>query len=147
LDNQLWRLAPFAFVLVVTIGALWKGGRPERLAGAVMLAAALLSALTPDRRWIEVQYFTLGIDATMMVFLVALALTTDRWWPSFAAGFEGLGLLIHLAFAAQPKVMSVVYVTGLNIVGWLVFASLGLGVLAVIGRRRAARIAAGASRP
>jgi hypothetical protein len=135
---QMWRLIAWGFILLVTLSALWKGGKPEKLAGAVMLAATTLSTISSDYSWLNVQYRILLIDGTMMVFLIILALRADRWWPMFAAGFEGLGLLIHLAFWAQPKLMSLVYVTGLNIVGYLVFASLGVGVVTHLMRQRQA---------
>ena len=134
-----WRIIAFSFVLIVTVGAMWKGGRPEKLAGLVMLGAVTLSSVSSDYRWLNVQYKILLIDTVMMAFLVFLALRADRWWPLFGAGFEGMGLLIHLAFAAQHKVMSIVYVTALNLIGYMVIATLAAGTLAHMARRRRAR--------
>jgi hypothetical protein len=139
LDVPLWRFIAYGFVLLVTLSAIWKGGPPERIAGVVMLSAVMLSSISSDYRWISVQYRILLIDGTMMLLLLILALRSDRWWPSFATGFQGLGLLIHLAFALQQKAMSVVYVTALNIIGYLVIASLGVGVIAHVMRQRRRR--------
>jgi hypothetical protein len=131
-----WQFIALGFVLLVTCTAMLKGGAPEKAAGAAMLIASLLSWFMPDRGWLDVQYAILVIDIIMLALLTILALWADRWWPTFAAGFQLLSIVIHLAFGLQQKVISLAYMTALNGIGYLVVATLGLGVIGHVLRQR-----------
>ncbi len=127
-----------SFAAVICLFAVLKGGRPEKITGVVFMIAALISSQSADYRWIEPQYAIMAIDGTMFVFLVVVSLMADRWWPMFAAGFQLLGLVIHAAFAAQERVISLAYMTALLIIGYAVFVALGVGAFAHWRRERAA---------
>ncbi|MBI1405617.1 MAG: hypothetical protein GC145_05780 [Caulobacter sp.] len=134
-----WILINFAFTFLVTGFAAWKGGPPERLSAWFLLLATLLTFVLPDRRWIDVQFAVMWLDILAFGLFICLALFADRWWPLWTAGFQGICVIIHLAFWAQNKVMSLAYMTGLNIIGYAVVTTVGLGALAHVRRQRRAR--------
>lgn len=132
----LWFIFNFSVTFLVTGLAMWKGGRPERFAGLFILVTTIATFLLPDRRWADVQFSVLWLDSFQFVVYVILALTADRWWPLFAAAVQGLSVLLHLAFWAQMKITSYVYMTGLNIVGHLLLISLLCGTIAYMLREK-----------
>jgi hypothetical protein len=136
---QLTQMIGLAFTALVSLGAIWKGGPPERLAGVAMLAATLISTQLADQRWIEPQWALMAIDVFMLALLVALALFADRWWPLWAAALQLLAFVIHLAFAAQERVISLAYMIALNVIGYTVIIALGAGTVAHMERRRRLR--------
>jgi len=129
----------FAFAAAVCLTAVLKGGWPEKVTGVLFMVGTLVSSQSADYRWIEPQYAIMVIDGTMFLYLVGLSLLADRWWPLFAAGFQLLGLVIHLAFAAQERVISLAYMTALIGIGYAVFAALGVGAISHWRRTLAAK--------
>lgn len=139
----IWFIFNFGVAFLVTGYAMWQGGRPERFAGALFLAVTIVTFILPDRRWIDVQYAVMWLDIAYWVILVGLALVADRWWTLWMAGFQGLCVLLHLAFWAQMKITSFVYSTGLNIVGHMLLITLLIGTITYMRRqRRTPRMAA-----
>lgn len=132
----LWFIFNFSVTFLVTGLAMWKGGRPERFAGLFILATTIATFLLPDRRWSDVQFAVLWLDSFQFLVYVILALTADRWWPLFAAAVQGLSVLLHLAFWAQMKITSYVYMTGLNIVGHMLLLTLLCGTISYVLRKR-----------
>lgn len=131
-----WIILNFGFTFLVTGFAAWKGGPPERVAAWFLLIATILTFILPDRRWMDVQFAIMWLDILAFGLFVGLALFADRWWPLWTAGFQGICVIIHLAFWAQNKVMSLAYMTGLNIIGYAVLVTLGLGTIAHMRRQR-----------
>jgi hypothetical protein len=132
----LWFIFNFSITFLVTGFAMWRGGGPERLAGLFLLVATITTFLLPDRRWTDVQFGMMWLDIFSFVVLILLALFADRWWTLFAAGVQGLSVMLHLAFWAQMKITSFVYATGLNIVGHLLLVTLLVGTTSYVLRQR-----------
>ncbi|NBB14550.1 hypothetical protein GVN21_04145 [Caulobacter sp. SLTY] len=134
----LWLIVSFGIAVLVNGFAVWKGGPPERLTGIFLFVSAQITFLVADRRWMDVQFAVMCIDILAFGLFVALALFADRWWTLWTAGLQGLGVVIHLAFWAQQKVISLVYATALNLIGYAIFLTLVIGTIAHI-RRKAER--------
>ena len=132
----LWFIANFATAFLVCGFAMWRGGPPERLAGLFLLVANVLTFILPDRRWNDVQFNVMWLDIVAFLLFIALALLADRWWTLWLAGLQGLCVMLHLAFWAQMKITSLVYSTGLNIIGYAVFATLLTGTISYVRRER-----------
>jgi hypothetical protein len=132
----LWFIANFGTAFLVCGFAMWRGGGPERVAGLFLLTANILTFILPDRRWNDVQFNVMWLDIIAFGLFIVLALLADRWWTMWLAGFQGLCVLLHLAFWAQMKITSLVYSTGLNIIGYAVFATLLIGTIAHVRRQR-----------
>ncbi len=131
----LWFIFNFGVTFLVTGFAMWKGGRPERFAGLFMLVTTIAAFLLPDRRWSDVQFAVMWLDTFQFVVFVGLALYADRWWPMFSAAVQGICVLLHLAFWAQMKITSFVYMTGLNIVGHILLLTLLIGTVSYLRRQ------------
>jgi hypothetical protein len=132
----LWFIFNFGITFLVTGFAMWKGGRTEQLAGLFILVATILTFLLPDRRWNDVQFGMMWMDIISFVILIGFALFADRWWTLFAAAVQGLSVLLHLAFWAQMKITSYVYMTGVNIVGHMLLLTLLCGTISYVLRKR-----------
>ena len=133
---------PQHFVWLLAIGgisayALWRGGRPERLVAAVNLAAWLITLVVQNRRvWFDTQWGILSVDIVFLGLLVGLALTYDAAWLLFAAAFQLLAVVTHLAILADTQVRSLAYLRSLTIWSYLVLVALGVGAVQADRKRR-----------
>lgn len=107
--------------------ALWKGGRPERIAAAVMLLSWAATFALRDRRWTEPQWGGLVTDTACFIFLAVLALRSNRYWPLWAAGFQLLAVITHGARLMDPSLGAWAYVTAGVIWSYLVLFALAWG--------------------
>ena len=124
------QLAGAAVVAVSCLAAVFRGGRAERLAALVFTLAYLLSVFAQDlHRFADPRVTVFAVDVVMLAFLVALAFRSDRWWVLFAAGFQGLAVLVHIAIIIDERVLGFAYSVGLNLTGYLVFGALTVGAL------------------
>lgn len=135
MDLPLWFIINFGAAFLVTGFAMWRGGRPERFAGALFLLVTIVTFLLPDRRWMDVQYAVMWLDIGYWLTLVGLALIADRWWTLWMAGLQGVGVLLHLAFWAQMKITSLAYSIGLNLVGHTLLVALLIGTISYMRRQ------------
>lgn len=134
LPQQIW----FAVMGLVCCFALWRGGRPEKITAICCLAAWLISRLVFDYRdWVDPQWAVLAVDGGFLLVLIWLAMTTDRVWVLFAAAFQLLGVIIHIALMADEAVTALAYVRGLVIWSYLVMAALAVGTWQISRARRA----------
>lgn len=90
----------FWAILLICCGyALLRGRKDERLAAAVFIAATATSVmghLVTDVRYYSLDISDVVIDSLVLVALVAIALTSDRFWPLWAAGFQLVGSMAHV---------------------------------------------------
>jgi multisubunit Na+/H+ antiporter MnhC subunit len=92
--------------------ALFRGGWPERRAAIAILAAVLLTAsvyVVLGRDYLRLDLITMLIDAGLLVALVQIALTSDRFWPIPMASLHMLALAGHLCRAIQPDMEPIIY--------------------------------------
>lgn len=92
--------------------ALARGGAPERLAGLLLLVAAITTRaffLASVEPYVTVELGILAVDLVLLVALVTLALFADRFWPIWLAALQALGAGAHLVKAIEPGVVSMAY--------------------------------------
>lgn len=85
--------------------ALWRGGIPEQLGAAAYLvanAATSLAHLVGEFGFRVFQLEIFIIDAAFLIFLIWLAFSANRFWPSWAAAIYSTPVAIHLAKAIIP---------------------------------------------
>ncbi len=123
--DQLFSLA----VLLACCGlAVWRGRWVERVAAAAMTAAWFASPLVQDdQQTLGAQSGVLTVDVLLLLVLLWLALTTDRWWTMAAAAFQGVSALIHLAAAIDREIIPRAYYVAGNLVSYLVMGALLVG--------------------
>jgi len=117
--------------LVVSCGvAAWRGGWPERSAAAAMSLAWLASAFA--QRSLQLwgpQTGIMIIDGLLLSALLVVALRSDRWWPMWASGFHGLGMLLHVAVIIDADIWGRAYYVAGAIFSYLTMLALLLGGL------------------
>lgn len=100
---HLTQVAFLALLLAALTVAFGRGRRTERQGGALLLGAALATPLLQTQMFGGVEFGVAAVDITLLGGLLWLAFTSDRRWPVFAAAFQALGALTHIArFAAGP---------------------------------------------
>jgi hypothetical protein len=126
-------------LLAISGFALWRGGTVERIVSVANLLAYAATLLVEDRRELfDPQVGIMIVDLAFLALLTWLAATSGRNWLLFAAAFQLLAVVIHLAIMADPGVRSLAYFRGLIIWSYLILASMGIGTwLEWRGRRSA----------
>ena len=122
--ERIWAVAMFA----VSVYALWRGGRVERLvAGANILAWALTIVVQNRRDWLHPQWGVLAVDIAFLDLLLALVVRTTRNWVMPAAAFQLLAVVTHMAIMADKGVRAWAYLTALILWSYMVLFSLAAG--------------------
>lgn len=114
-------------MLLVSGFALWRGGRPERWVALANLLAWILTPLAYRNDLIDPQWGVFLVDVGFLVLLAGLAMTTDRNWLLFAAAFQLLAVMTHIAIAVDRGVRTLAYFRGLVIWSYLVLGALAVG--------------------
>jgi hypothetical protein len=134
LPQQIW----FAVIALNSGFAFLRGGWSERVVAAAYISAWLISRLVYDYNdWVDPQWAVLAVDGGLLVALVVVALVANRTWLLFAAAFQLVAVIIHVAIMADPSVRALPYVRGLVIWSYLTQAALLVGTLSHQGYRRA----------
>jgi hypothetical protein len=132
------RLILFSALLIGSCGyAIARGGAPERIVGAALLAAAVGTGLSLSAlpvRFFNVEIGVLVVDVALLVVLVAVALQADRFWPLLLAGLQLDTVGAHLFKLVRPDMIRVAY--ALSIAGWSYPMLLALAVGVWRHRRR-----------
>jgi hypothetical protein len=132
--DQLFSLA----VLLVCCGvAAWRGMAVERIAAAAMVAAWFVTPLVQNHsQTLGPQSGVLIVDVLLLLVLLWLALTSDRWWTMVATAFQGVGAAVHLAAAIDKQIIARAYYVAGSLLSYLVMGALLVGAWNA-GRRRA----------
>jgi hypothetical protein len=118
----------FAVLFFITIGfAFWRGRADERMAATAIMFAAVFSPIAKASGFSSPETGILGIDLALLVFLIVLALRSDRFWPLWAAGFQVVGTTIHLATFVEVDIWPPAYMTAQSFWAWPVLAALLAG--------------------
>jgi hypothetical protein len=122
--------------VIVSGGAFWKGGREEQIAAGGLILSWVATEVLLDPRWLGPQWGAFGADTCLLIVLTAIAMRTARFWPLFAAAFQLLCVVIHVARMVDPGVHAWAYATGQVIFSQWVFFSVGVGVFTAWRRSR-----------
>lgn len=133
LAQQTW----IVLMLLVSGFALWRGRGPERAVALANLAAWILTPLAYRNSLMDPQWGVFIVDGMFMLLLVWFAVTTDRSWLLFAAAFQLLAVITHIAIAVDPGVRTLAYFRGLVIWSYLVLGALAVGAWNMHRERRA----------
>ncbi len=117
---------PTALMTVCALAFL-RGRDEERLAAAAYLANWALTLVVFKARSVETQWAVLLLDFALLALYLHLALRTLRYWPLFAAGFQLLAVVTHIARALDTAVSGWAYLTAGLVWSYLVILSIGYG--------------------
>jgi hypothetical protein len=124
LPQEVWRGA----MLLTCAAALWRGGWPERIAaGAVVVASFASPFLLNPHAWFDPQWGIFAVDIGLLAVFLGLTVRTTRTWVLFAAAFQLVNVITHLAMLADNSVAPLPYRRGLVIWSYLVLAALAAG--------------------
>jgi len=91
--------------------AAFSGGRSGQWGCAIMLtgSGASLAAAWANPRWTDAPFLVFWVDVACSLAFIALALWSPRYWPIWAASFQLVATLFHLARFVSPHVSPMVY--------------------------------------
>jgi hypothetical protein len=116
-------------VITVVASALlafgW-GGRDEQLAAIGYLAATLATRMI-TAEYQHIEFGVLAVDFGLLLGLLALALTSDRFWPMYATAFQLIALVVHVASLAEKGSFAWAYAVGLIFWSYAVMVALMAG--------------------
>jgi hypothetical protein len=115
-----------AVLIAAAVLAYGWGGRDERMTATAFMIATLLSWLS-DTQYASTQINVLLIDFGLLLALVGLALTSDRFWPMYAAAFQLLGTVVHVASMTETGDFAWAYAVGLIFWSYAVMVTLMAG--------------------
>lgn len=131
------QLAFLVLLIVSSLYAAVRGGKPERLGAATLLAGALLSVCLAQpfvARFRHVETGILLVDLTILGILLWLSLRSTRFWPIWIAALVGAEICIHLMRLAFPREIPQAYMTAIGLWSWA--AQLLLMIATLRHRRR-----------
>lgn len=126
--------------------ALWRGGTPERIVAVIFLCAGPATYLVMRAKWdtafLDVEMRMLLIDTVMLIGLVWLASTANRYWPIWVASLQLILVAVHGVKAFDPTLVAWTYAVATGKLAYPQLALLALGTW----RHRRRRIETGADR-
>ncbi|MBX9663734.1 hypothetical protein [Novosphingobium sp.] len=99
-------------LLAVCIFAMVRGGKPERYAAWMYVAAFVASALSAQfgaELYHSINWGIFVIDLILAVSLGALALHANRYWTIWASSIQIVAILAHLAKMLVPEIAATAY--------------------------------------
>lgn len=114
--------------------ALWRGGSPERVAAAVLLAGVVLTAAAQafdTDRFATVQWGAAMVDVGVLAGFMAIALLSTRYWPMWLAAMQIIQLCSDFA-KLLPGVAELTYAMASSLIGYPVV----LLIIAATARHR-----------
>lgn len=107
------RLIIFYTVLLIVSGyAARRGGAPERWMACLYVAAAIAShaiVLLHGSDYAMVDAFRLGVDAALLLGMMAIMARADRFWPIYCTAFQVLAVTTHGVRMFDPLIIPSVY--------------------------------------
>ncbi len=132
-----------AMLFPVCLYALWRGGRDERLVASLCLIGTLATMLAVSPlsvRYRGVEGGMALVDLGVLAGFVTVALTSQRFWPLWVAGFQLTTAFGHGLKAIDSDLLPQAYGAALTVWAYPI-----LIVLAVGTWRRRRRLRAGIS--
>jgi hypothetical protein len=109
------RILLFYLLLAVAGAAAWiLGGRPERQVAAMLVAATISSKLVAwplYGHFAEFETALSVIDVILLAGLLAVALTSDRYWPLWLTPLHAYTVIAHLGRWITPDTFVAVYLS------------------------------------
>ena len=122
--------------------SLWRGGRPERVISTSMVLGSVATAVVENRQdWVDPQLGIMAVDLAFLLIAGWYAFRSDRHWPMWAAAFQLIAIVTHLAMGVDHKVSAWAYLTAGVIWSYLILAAMAVGTWAYSRRIRTFRSA------
>lgn len=139
------QLVFLVFLLAALTAALRVGGRTEHIGAGLLVAATIISPIVQTSRFIDLETGLIAVDALLLAGLLWLALARKRFWPTWAAAFQALAVLTHVARTLAGPINGNVYADLLILWSYPVAGALLWGSLVEARRSGAADLTPDAS--
>jgi hypothetical protein len=116
-----------AVVILVLGAAVWRGGRDERIAAVALAIGVVLSKAAYSHEGQQTEWGVLLVDVGLLAILTWIALITSRYWPIFAAAFQFLAVIVHLAKIADSSLGGWAYISAEILFGYLLAGAIAVG--------------------
>ena len=123
----MWIILGTTFLIAACVMAWRWGGRDEQLAAFGFAVATLASNLANQHLYASPEVGVLGVDLMVLAGLIVLALKSDRFWPMYAAAFQFVGSVVHIASFTENGNFAWAYAVGLIFWSYAVMAALMAG--------------------
>ena len=115
-------------VILVLGSAIWRGGRDERIAGIALAVGVVLSKAVYSHEGQQTEWGLFFVDLVLLAVLTWIALISTRYWPIFAAAFQFLAVIIHLARLADPSLGGWAYISAEILFGYLLAGAIAVAL-------------------
>ena len=109
------RIWLFYALLIAAGAAAWlMGGRPERRVAAMLIAATIASKFVAwplYGHFSEFEATLCAIDTLLLAGLLAVAMTSDRYWPLWLTPLHAYTMIAHLGRWITPDTFAGVYLS------------------------------------
>ena len=137
--DTLYSQIGFALAALIAAAAFLKGDEPERIgAGALIIGVSATQLARNPGALTGPQWSLIALDLAFLAVCIALAWKSRRPWPVWASAFQSLAVASHLLtfVDVQPPLTALDAIV--NLAGYGLLASIGLGTLVAWRERRAA---------
>lgn len=101
--------------------ALVRGGRPEQIGSATLLAGAALTvwfARPPGSRFHHLETGILAVDLLVLGVFLWLSIRSTRFWPLWITALLGAEVMIHVTLMIAPAIVPTVYGSSVAVWSW-----------------------------
>ena len=126
---HLMQVVFLAILLAALTAAFSRGGRPERIGAVLLFIASIVTPMVQRHLFRTVEWGIWIVDLLLFGALLWMAFTGMRRWPSYAAAFQALGVMTHLARVKAGPIQGDSYGTLLVLWSYLVVLALLFGSL------------------
>lgn len=111
--------------------ALFKGDRPERIAGGA-LVIAWLATLTVHRinasnDYADIAWAVMAVEGVVLLVLVGLAWKSEHAWPVWACGFQAITVMVQIITLIDFRIGIIAYLSAQAVGTYGVLACLAIG--------------------
>ena len=103
------KVAFFVLTIALVSVVAARGRGLERWSAIVLVLASLVSPLVQKTGFVSLEVGIMLVDMMVLIFLVTISLVSDKFWPLWAAGFELVGVVVHLARLTKSDVWFFAY--------------------------------------
>jgi hypothetical protein len=128
-------IVPFLWS-AIALAAVWRGRWEERVVAMAFAVTLTILAAAPRYSGFAHLYEVsasragvLGVGFAFLAVLLVVALRSERIWPSWAAAFQALIIVSHLAFMMRPDLIEPwAYISSVVIWTWWEIIALSFGL-------------------
>ncbi|MNS84738.1 hypothetical protein D3C86_1228540 [compost metagenome] len=127
-----------AFVVLVGLFAILKGGAPEKIGASAFLLGWFASLLVQaSGSYSGVQWGLFAIDTAVLLVFIAMVWKAPRSWPVWACALQLLTVTSHIMVMMNLSPPISAYYTVVNMTGYGIMLAIAIGTFWAWQERRA----------